>query len=276
METGVLRRSRLIVKTSALPAIELINIEKRYYVYEHRTTTLQEFFMRSLRREAIHVRQAHYQLSNVNLCVAAGESVALIGHNGSGKSTMLRLMAGIYPPTNGTVIRRGRIVAVIELGSTFQPTLTGRENIRLYAAALGVSKREANEQMEDILDFSGVSEFADVPMKYYSSGMKSRLAFSIAISAQPDVLLLDEVLAVGDAEFALQCAERLADFQARGGTIVFASHSLTAVRDLCQRALWLDGGVVQAIGPVDAVTRLYEAQVRASWDAGLPVPNGGE
>lgn len=260
---------------AALPAIELINVEKRYYHYEHQTTTLQEYFMRSIRRQAIHVRSAHYQLSNVNLQVEAGESIALIGHNGSGKSTLLRLMAGIYPPTTGTIIRRGRIVAVIELGSTFQPTLTGRENVRLYAAALGVSKREANEHMDEILDFSGVVEFADVPMKYYSSGMKSRLAFSIAISAQPDVMLLDEILAVGDAEFALQCTERLAEFRARGGTIVFASHSLKEVRDVCQRALWLDGGVVQAVGPVDTVTALYEAQVQTSWDAGLLLTDVG-
>lgn len=259
----------------ALPALELINIEKRYYHYEHRTTTLQEYFMRFVRRQTIHVRSAHYQLSNVSLRVEAGEAVALIGHNGSGKSTLLRLIAGIYPPTSGTVIRRGRIVAVIELGSTFQPMLTGRENVRLYAAALGVTKREANEQMEDILDFSGVAEFADVPVKYYSSGMKSRLAFSVATSAHPDVLLLDEVLAVGDAEFALLCTERLAEFQARGGTIVFASHNLTAVRELCQRALWLDGGVVQAVGPVDTVTRLYESRVQATWGVGLSLPGDG-
>ncbi len=258
--------------TPALPALELINIEKRYYHYEHRTTTLQEYFMRSVRRQAIHVRSAHYELKHVNLRVESGESVALIGHNGSGKSTLLRLIAGIYPPTGGKIIRRGRIIAVIELGSTFQPMLTGRENVRLYAAALGVSKREANEQMEGILEFSGVADFADVPMKYYSSGMKSRLAFSVATSAHPDVLLLDEVLAVGDAEFALLCAERLAEFQARGGTIVFASHNLAAVRDLCQRALWLDGGVVQAVGPVESVTDLYESRVQASWDAGLLSP----
>jgi ABC-type polysaccharide/polyol phosphate transport system ATPase subunit len=262
------------VTSAELPAIELIDVEKRYYVYEHRTTTLQEYFMRSLRRQSIHVRHAHYRLSNVNLRVESGESVALIGHNGSGKSTLLRLMAGIYPPTAGTITRRGRIVAVIELGATFQPTLTGRENIRLYAAALGISKREADARMDDILDFSGVRDFADMPLKYFSSGMKSRLAFSIATSARPDVLLLDEVLAVGDAEFAMQCTARLADFQAHGGTIVFASHSMVAVRTLCQRAVWLDAGGVLAIGPVEEVTRRYEEQVQASWQPSAPAPDG--
>lgn len=252
--------------TSQLPVIELRNVEKRYYHYEHRTTTLQEYFMRTLRRQSIHVRSAHYHLSNVSIQVAFGESLGLIGHNGSGKSTLLRLMAGIYPPTDGTVIRRGRIVPVIELGSTFQPTLTGRENIRLYAAALGVPKREAYEHMDAILAFSGVEEFADTPLKYYSSGMKSRLAFSIAMSAHPDVLLLDEILAVGDAEFALQCQERLDAFRNGGGTMVLASHNLEAVRKLCHRAVWLEGGSVRAIGSVEDVTRQYESAVQSSWD----------
>lgn len=252
--------------TRQLPVIEMRNVEKRYYHYEHRTTTLQEYFVRTLRRQSIHVRSAHYHLSNVSLQVEAGESIALIGHNGSGKSTLLRLMAGIYPPTDGTVIRRGRIVPVIELGSTFQPTLTGRENIRLYAAALGVSKRDAYEHMDEILAFSGVDEFADTPLKYYSSGMKSRLAFSIAMAAYPDVLLLDEILAVGDAEFALQCQERLDAFRYSGGTMVLASHNLEAVRKLCHRAIWLDGGTVRAIGNVDDVTRQYESAVQSSWE----------
>ncbi|MEQ1690964.1 MAG: ABC transporter ATP-binding protein, partial [Gemmatimonas sp.] len=239
----------------AQPAIELIAVEKRFYHYEHRTTTLQEFFTRSLRRESIHVRSSKYHLSNVSFQVEAGESLALIGANGSGKSTLLRLIAGVYPPTSGQVIRRGRMVAVIELGSTFQPTLTGRENVRLYAAALGISKQEVEWRMDDILDFAGVVDFADVPMKYYSSGMKSRLAFSIATSARPDVLLLDEILAVGDAEFSIQCYERLREFKADGGTLVLASHDLSATRDLCTRALWLERGYVRAVGPVDTVSR---------------------
>lgn len=252
---------------SSLPAIELQAIEKRFYHYEHRTTTLQEFFTRTLRREAIHVRSSKYHLADVSLQVEAGESLALIGANGSGKSTLLRLMAGIYPPTSGRIIRRGRMVAVIELGSTFQPTLTGVENVRLYGAALGISKRELEWQLDHILDFAGVTEFADVPMKYYSSGMRSRLAFSVATSARPDILLLDEILAVGDAQFAIQCYERLREFQSAGGTIVLASHDLGASRDLCQRALWLEHGRPRMIGLVDDVSRAYTEQVQA--DAGL-------
>ncbi len=247
------------------PAIELVNVEKRFYHYEHRTTTLQEYFVRTLRRQAIHLRRARYHLSDVSLRIEAGEAVALIGHNGSGKSTLLRLMAGIYPPTSGSISRQGRIIPVIELGSTFQPTLTGRENIRLYAAALGIPKHEAVAHTDSILGFSGVEAFADTPLKYYSSGMKSRLAFSIAMSARPDVLLLDEILAVGDESFKLQCQERLKAFRVRGGTMILASHDLESVQDLCQRAVWLDGGRIRAVGTVDEVTRQYEAHARASW-----------
>jgi ABC-type polysaccharide/polyol phosphate transport system ATPase subunit len=250
-----------------LPAIELIGVEKRFYHYEHRTTTLQEFFTRTLKRESIHVRSSKYHLSNVSLQVEPGEALALIGANGSGKSTLLRLMAGIYPPTSGRIIRRGRMVAVIELGSTFQPTLTGMENVRLYAAALGISKQEVEWHMEEILHFAGVVEFADVPMKYYSSGMRTRLAFSIATSARPDILLLDEILAVGDAQFAIQCYGRIRAFQDSGGTIVLASHDLGASRELCQRALWLEHGQPRMIGPVEDVSRAYTEQVQAA--AGL-------
>jgi ABC-2 type transport system ATP-binding protein len=249
------------------PALELIAVEKRFYHYEHRTTTLQEFFTRTLRREAIHVRSSKYHLADVSFQVEPGESLALIGANGSGKSTLLRLMAGIYPPTSGRIIRNGRMVAVIELGSTFQPTLTGVENVRLYAAALGISKRELEWQLDHILDFAGVTEFADVPMKYYSSGMRSRLAFSVATSARPDILLLDEILAVGDAQFAIQCYERLREFQSAGGTIVLASHDLGASRDLCQRALWLEHGRPRMIGRVEDVSQAYTEHVQAA--AGL-------
>ena len=247
-----------------LPSIELINVVKRFYHYEHRTTTLQEFFARVLRRQSIHVRSSRFHLAGVSLRVDAGDSVGLIGHNGAGKSTMLRMMAGIYPPTEGTVIRRGYMVAIIELGSTFQPTLTGIENIRLYAAALGFSRRETDERTDAILAFAGLEASRDVPMKYYSTGMKSRLAFAVASSAEPDVLLLDEILAVGDGEFRYQCYNRVHRFQANGGTMVLASHDMAAVRDLCRRAVWLEAGRVRASGDVDEITAAYEAEMAAT------------
>ncbi|MBL0171654.1 MAG: ABC transporter ATP-binding protein [Gemmatimonadaceae bacterium] len=199
----------------------------------------------------------------MSLRVDPGDSLALIGHNGSGKSTLLRMMAGIYPPTEGEVLRRGRMVAIIELGSTFQLTLTGVENVRLYAAALGFTRQETEERWS-ILNFAGIEEFRDVPMKYYSTGMKSRLAFAIATSAQPDILLLDEILAVGDGEFRYQCYHRVRSFQANGGTLVLASHDMNAVRDLCRHAVWLENGRVRATGTADAVTTAYEAAMLAA------------
>ena len=161
-----------------LPVIECRGVTKKFYHYEHRTTTLQEFVYRRLAGKPLHVRTPKFHLERLDLIVRQSESVALIGANGSGKSTALRLVAGIYPPTEGTVITRGHLVAVIELGSTFQPELTGIENIELYGAALGMTRRKLRESIDEILDFAGVDDFADVPLKYYSSGMRSRLAFS--------------------------------------------------------------------------------------------------
>jgi lipopolysaccharide transport system ATP-binding protein len=242
-------------------AIECRGVVKRFYHYEHRTTTLQEFFMRTVMRKPLHERTAHFHLEGLDLSVARGESVALIGHNGSGKSTALRLIAGIYPPTEGTIRTTGRLVAVIELGATFQPELTGLENAELYAAALGMTRRESATRLPEIVAFAGIGEFADVPLKYYSSGMRSRLAFAIAICTEPDTLLLDEVLAVGDAEFRVKCIERLSGFRARGGTLVVVSHDAESVRSMCTRGIWLDHGVVRLDGPIDDVLRAYEEHI---------------
>lgn len=242
---------------AVLPAIECVGVVKRFYHYEHRTTTLQEFFMRSVMRRPLHVRTPYFHLQGLDLRIARGESVALIGHNGSGKSTALRLIAGIYPPSEGVVRTHGRLVAVIELGATFQPELTGLENAELYAAALGMTRRESEAKLPQIIDFAGIDEFADVPLKYYSSGMRSRLAFAIAICTEPDTLLLDEVLAVGDATFRAKCEERLAAFRAGGGTLVVVSHDAESVRALCTRGIWLDDGAVRSDGPVGEVLDAY-------------------
>lgn len=239
------------------PRIECHGVTKRFYHYEHRTTTLQEFFLRRLAGKPLHVRTPTFHLEGFDLRVETGESVALVGSNGSGKSTALRLIAGIYPPTSGSIITRGRLVAVIELGTTFQPELTGIENIELYAAALGMRRREVQASLESILDFAGVDEFADVPLKYYSSGMRSRLAFSIALGTDPDVLLLDEVLAVGDTAFRARCYDRLSSYAARGGTMVVVSHDLESLPMLCSRAVWLDGGRARMDGSVDDVVQAY-------------------
>lgn len=244
-------------------AIECRKVVKHFYHYEHRTTTLQEFFMRSVMRKPLHVRTPHFHLEGLDVAIARGESVAFIGHNGSGKSTALRLIAGIYPPTEGVVRTTGRLVAVIELGATFQPELTGIENAELYAAALGMSRRESVTRLPEIIAFAGIDDFADVPLKYYSSGMRSRLAFAIAICTDPDTLLLDEVLAVGDAEFRNRCYERLTAFRQAGGTLVVVSHDPESVRAMCDRGIWLDQGAVRLDGPIDEVLAAYERQVEA-------------
>lgn len=249
------------------PVVECRGVTKRFYVYEHQTSTLQEFFVRSVLRRPIHVRHAKFQLNGFDLRVQPGESVAIIGSNGSGKSTALRLIAGIYPPTEGTIVTRGRVVAVIELGAAFHTELTGAENVRLYAAALGLTRQEIDDRYDEMVAFSEVGDFIETPTKYYSSGMRARLAFSVAILANPDVLLLDEVLAVGDQRFKGRCLERLRTFQRSGGSIVFVSHDADAVRSICTKAVWLDKGDVRAAGDVNDVMKAYQRASGAGADS---------
>jgi ABC-2 type transport system ATP-binding protein len=193
----------------------------------------------------------------VDLTVSRGESVALLGRNGSGKSTVLRLIAGIYRATAGTVETSGRITAVIELGAGFHPELTGAENIALYAAVLGLTRKELAERYDEIVEFAAIPDLPDTPLKYYSSGMEARLAFSVAVCLQPDILLLDEVLAVGDQGFRERCLERLRQYHARGGTLVLVSHELEQLRALCTRGVWLEEGRIVMDGAIDAVLARY-------------------
>jgi ABC-type polysaccharide/polyol phosphate transport system ATPase subunit len=186
--------------------------------------------------------------------------VALIGSNGSGKSTALRLIAGIYVPTEGIIETRGRLTSVIELGAGFQPELTGLENVALYAAVLGLTRRELAGKLPEILEFADLGDFIHEPVKYYSSGMQARLAFSVALCVRPDVLLLDEVLAVGDQTFRHRCLERLREHLRRGGSLVVVSHDLETIRELCSRAVWLERGRVRLEGPVEEVTTAYEQE----------------
>jgi ABC-type polysaccharide/polyol phosphate transport system ATPase subunit len=247
------------------PAIELRGVSKRFYFYEHRTSSLREWFIRRILRRPLHVRRAAFSLRDVDLRVERGEAVALLGHNGSGKSTVLRLVAGIYQPSAGTILTRGRITAVIELGAGFHPELTGAENIRLYGAVLGLTRRELAEHYDDIIEFAGMGDSLDTPLKYYSSGMEARLAFSVAVCLQPAILLLDEVLAVGDREFRARCLARLRSFRERGGTLLLVSHELDQVRALCTRGVWLRDGRVMLDADIDTALAAYRA-------AGVPEP----
>ncbi len=243
-----------------MPAVALRGVAKRFYFYEHRTSSLREWFIRRVLRRPIHVRRAAFTLHDVDLTVGRGESVALLGRNGSGKSTVLRLIAGIYQPSTGTVRTEGRITAVIELGAGFHPELTGAENIALYAAVLGLTRKELAARYDDIVEFAAIPDLPDTPLKYYSSGMEARLAFSVAVCLQPDILLLDEVLAVGDQAFRERCLERLRQYHARGGTLVLVSHELEQLRELCTRGVWLDQGRIVMDGPIDMVLEKYRAR----------------
>ena len=240
-------------------AVALRGVAKRFYFYDHRTSSLRQWFIRRVLRRPLHVRRADFILRGVDLEVRQGEAVALLGRNGSGKSTVLRLIAGIYQPSSGSIETRGRITAVIELGAGFHPELTGAENIALYAAVLGLTRKELAAHYDEIVEFADLPDLPDTPLKYYSSGMEARLAFSVAVCLQPDILLLDEVLAVGDQAFRARCLERLRQYHARGGTLILVSHELDQVRELCERAVWLDDGKVVMDGPIDGVLAGYHA-----------------
>jgi ABC-type polysaccharide/polyol phosphate transport system ATPase subunit len=240
------------------PAVLCQGVVKRFYHYEHRTSSLRELFIRGVMRRPIHIRRACFSLTDFNLTVSPGEAVALIGANGSGKSTALRLIAGIYTPTEGVIETRGRVTAVIELGVGFHAELSGAENIGLYAAVLGLGRRELARRLPEIVDFSELGDFIHEPVKYYSSGMQARLAFSVAACVRPDVMLLDEVLAVGDRSFRGRCLDRLREHTAKGGAMVIVSHDLDTARELCTRAVWLDAGRTVLGGDVGDVIAAYE------------------
>jgi ABC-2 type transport system ATP-binding protein len=246
----------------AHPAVQCRRVNKQFYLYSHRTTSLREWFIRTALGRPIHVRRADFSLRDFDLVVGPGETVALIGPNGCGKSTVLRLIAGIYLPTEGTVETRGRIAAVIELGAGFNMELTGAENVELYGSIMGLGKEQLTQHYEEIVAFAGIGEFIDTPVKYYSSGMIARLAFSVAVNANPDLLLLDEVLAVGDQSFQEKCLERLRSFRAGGGTMVIVSHDLGTVSTICSRAVWLENGAIRMEGDADVVVQRYQASVR--------------
>jgi len=233
------------------------DVSKQFYLYSHRTTSLREWFIRTALRRPITVRRAEFTLRGFNLRVERGEAVALVGPNGGGKSTVLRLIAGIYTPTSGVITTSGRIAAVIELGAGFNTELTGAENLDLYGAIMGLSRSQLASRYGEIVEFAGIGDFIDLPVKYYSSGMVARLAFSVAVNVRPDILLMDEVLAVGDQAFQEKCLDRLRAYRSGGCTMVVVSHNAAIVRELCSRAVWLEGGEIRMEGEVGKVLDAY-------------------
>jgi len=241
--------------------IVLEHVTKRFKRYQTpRYTTLKDLLVRGewLRRQPKQYVEA---LRDVSLRVPEGMALGVIGPNGSGKSTLLRLIAGIYRPTSGRVIVHGRVSALLSLGLGFHPDLSGRENIIIGGLAMGLSKQEIKRKFDEIVQFAELEEFIDAPVRTYSSGMYARLAFSVAVNVDPDILLLDEVLAVGDERFQKKCIERMLEFKHRAKTIVFVSHSASAVQKLCDQACLLSHGSVVEVGEVAHVLESYRTGV---------------
>ena len=238
-------------------AIRFEHVSRRFVLHHHRARSFQELVIRLLQGQGDGRREVFWALSDVSFEVKQGEMVALVGANGAGKSTVLKLISRIIDPTSGRIVVNGRVGALLELGTGFHPDLTGRENIFLNGAILGLRREEISRRLDDIIAFAEMERFIDVPVKHYSSGMYVRLGFSIAVHTEPDILLVDEVLAVGDAAFQRRCLERIDQMRANGTTIVFVSHDLNAVRRLCQRAIWLEKGCLVADGAPEAVVGEY-------------------
>ncbi|MBC7926639.1 MAG: ABC transporter ATP-binding protein [Bryobacteraceae bacterium] len=209
-------------------------------------------------------REKFLALRDVSFTVNSGESVAIIGRNGAGKSTLLSVVAGLAPPDSGRMEITGRVAALMELGSGFHPDLTGRENIRLNAALLGLTEKQTNEAFDTIVEFSGLDEFIDEPLKTYSSGMSMRLAFSVAVNLHPDILIVDEVIAVGDRSFQEKCFERIHLLRRAGKTLLCVSHAPSILTELCDRALWLDHGQLMMDGTVSEVLSAYQGCIAGS------------
>ncbi|MDA8270369.1 MAG: ABC transporter ATP-binding protein [Actinomycetota bacterium] len=249
-------------------AIEIDDISKHFRLYHEKYTSLKE--------RVIHLNKIPFEefwaLQHISFDVNWGETVGLVGHNGSGKSTLLKCIAAILQPTSGEIRVRGRVAAMLELGAGFHPELSGRENIYLNAALLGVAKRDIDLRFDDIVEFSELGPFIDNQVRYYSSGMYTRLGFAVAVNVDPDILLVDEVLAVGDENFQRKCFDKVEEFQREGRTIVFVSHSPEIVRRVCDRAYVLDHGVIVGEGTApEAISILREYQARGSGLASMIV-----
>lgn len=236
--------------------IEVKNVSMGYRVDSNKVNTLKEWAVTKLKRE-LHY-EMFWALSDVSFDVDRGEVVGIIGRNGAGKSTILKIISGLFKPTEGSVVTNGRVVPMLELGSGFDPELTGRENIFLNGAILGYTEKFLNEQYDNILEFSELQEFIDRPIKTYSSGMMMRLAFSVATIVKPEILIVDEILAVGDDAFQRKSHAKMMELMHGGATVLYVSHNLNQIRDLCNKVVWLDHGKVVMQGDTEKVCDAYQ------------------
>ncbi len=259
MSTPTVSETRLVPAAhTGLEADEVIRLENvgvRYRVATERISTFKEYMIRRVQGK-VNLRD-FWALDGINLSVFRGEVFGLIGPNGAGKSTLLKLVARVLRPTKGRVLVRGRVAPLLEFGAGFHPDLTGRENVYLNGALLGFSYNEMKAKFDRIVDFAEIWDFIDVPMRNYSSGMWARLGFAVATDVEPDILIVDEILSVGDEAFQRKSFGRMQKFREMGATILLVSHNMDTIAGMCHRAAWLDQGKIRAIGDVDSVIQSY-------------------
>lgn len=244
------------LQSSTKPTLEVLNIGKEYRLYSKTTDRIRAL----MTGEKLH--RSYWALKDVNFKLYAGQCLGVVGNNGAGKSTLLKILARTLYPTVGSAMTKGRLTAILELGSGFHPEFTGRQNLQFGASLSGLSTQQIKDLEQEIIRFAEVEHAIDRPVKTYSSGMVMRLAFSLVTAVQPDIVIIDEALAVGDQNFQKKCVERIETFRRNGCTILFCSHSLYHVRQLCDVALWLDKGSVRAFGETERVLAAYEASLR--------------
>ncbi len=244
--------------------IKVENVYKQFYFYKYGRLSLKNFLIESFSRfgKKPSFFKRHYALENINFSVRKGEVLGIIGRNGSGKSTLAKLIMGIYIPTSGKIKVRGSIFFLADIAAGFQNELTGLENIFLLCSLYGYRKKEIRDMIPEILSFSNLEEFINIPVKYYSSGMVARLGFSISISVNPEILLIDEVFAVGDEDFKLKCVNKIKELKKRGTTIIFISHNMNFIEALCDRVIWLEAGKIKDIGDTNRIVSEYLKIVR--------------
>jgi ABC-type polysaccharide/polyol phosphate transport system ATPase subunit len=249
------------------PVISFQNVSKEFHLSKLPVRSLQDMFVFSWRKD-MRGKQQFWALRNVSFDIHRGETVGVVGTNGSGKSTVLKLISRIIDPTAGTIRVAGRLSALLELGAGFHPDLTGRENIFLNGSILGLTRRVMEQKLDSIINFADIGDFIDVPTRNLSSGMQMRLGFAVAVHVEPQVLLVDEVLAVGDYNFQVKCLKKIREMQQEGVTILFVSHDFQAVEDLCTRVIWIDDGHIRADGETTAALN----QLRNYYQPGIVTP----
>lgn len=241
---------------SKQPAIIVDNVSMKFNLSQEKVDSLKDYIIKSIKKEIKY--NEFWALQNVSFTVEKGDRVGILGLNGAGKSTLLKVIAGVFKPTEGSVTKHGKMVPLLELGAGFDQQYTGKENIYLYGAMLGYSKEFIDEKYDEIVKFSELKDFIDVPIKNYSSGMKSRLGFSIATVVSPKILILDEVLSVGDAKFRKKSEKKVLSMFDSGVTVLFVSHSLAQVQRICNKAMILEKGKLIAYGDIDTISKQYE------------------